>query len=302
MKIRTLGYCMHQGVRSMFKNRLMSVASISTISACLLVVGIFFAVAVNVEHMLGEIENRIGLAVFFNQEVEEEKILEIKTALEAKPEVHKVEYVSAAQAWENFKEEYFRGREDLLVGFDDDNPLEDSASLQIFMNDISMQKQLVGSIGALPEVRYVRQAEQVTSVIESFNSLVAYTSLGMTAILVMVSIFLISNTVRLAISIRKKEIKIMRYVGAKNSLITAPFLFEGILIGVVGSLIPMLLIYLAYDQATERLHAQFLILREYLVFLPVWTVLQTLVPLSLFIGVLIGLVGSQWTIHKYLKA
>lgn len=302
MKISTLTYCTKQGIISLFRNRLMSVASITTIAACLFIIGVFYTVGTNIEFMMSSIENKIGVAVFFKEGTTELTILEIKKEIETKPYVNSVSYISAAQAWEKFKGEYFKGKENLLTGFEGDNPLNDSASLQIFIKEPKMQEQLVSEVEALTQVRYVRQAKEVTNIIQGINSLVTYGSFVLITILLIISVFLISNTVRLAISIRKKEIKIMRYIGAKNSLIKAPFLIEGILIGLFGSLPPLMIIHHFYSVIISDLNERFVILKDYLVFLPVGEVFKILTPVSLVVGILIGLIGSQLTVNKFLKA
>lgn len=301
MKIRTLKYCCKQGAINLFKNRLMTFAAIGTISACLFVIGVFYAVVSNVEYMLDEVENDIGIALFFEEGTEEARILELKTKIEQRSEVHGVTYVSPEEAWEQFKEDAFEGKEDLLIPFEEENPLMDSASLLVFMEDIRKQDQLVKYINTIDEVRYVREAEEVTSFMQDFNDLIKYASIILIIILVLISVFLISNSIRVAITLRKNEISIMRYIGAKDSLIKGPFLIEGALIGIAGTILPLLLIFIFYDNVIGNLNNKFPILQDYLVFLSVNEIFSRLIPLSIAIGIVIGLVGSRLTIHKHLK-
>lgn len=301
MKIRTLKYCCKQGAINLFKNRLMTFAAIGTISACLFVIGVFYAVVSNVEYMLDEVENDIGIALFFEEGTEESRILELKTMIEQRREVHGVTYVSPEDAWEQFKEDAFEGKEELLIPFEEENPLMDSASLLVFMEDIKKQEQLVNYINTIDEVRYVREAEEVTSFMQDFNDLIKYASIILIIILVLISVFLISNSIRVAITLRKNEISIMRYIGAKDSLIKGPFLIEGALIGIAGTILPLLLIFIFYDNVIGNLNNKFPILQDYLVFLSVNQIFSRLIPLSIAIGIVIGLVGSRLTIHKHLK-
>lgn len=302
MKFRTIFYLMKQGVVNIFKNQLMSIAAITTIAACIFVISIFYIVGSNVEYMLDAVETNMGITVFFDYDTSQERILEIKQLLEVRKEVHLVDYISPEQAWEGFKASYFEGKEDQLSGFEGDNPLEDSASLVIYFDDLDTQKSLASYVESLPDVRYIRQAEQVIEVMQSFNQLVRYSSLVLVVILVIISVFLISNTIRLGISTRKKEIEIMKYIGAKDSFIKGPFIIEGMLIGLIGTVIPLGLIYYFYEKATVTLTSQFDLLSSFLVFKDIHVIYVTLAPIAAGIGILIGLVGSRLTIGRYLRA
>lgn len=301
MKLKTFGYCFEQGIINLIKNRLMSLASIGTISACILMIGIFYSIVSNVEYMVNKAQNNIGVAVFFNEDISEERIKELKTIIEKREEVYSITYITAEEAWEGFKEEYFKGREQLLSGFEEINPLKDSASLQVFLSDLSKQAELVTFIEGLSGVRYIREDREVTNVIKSISDLIKYSSIILIAILIIISVFLISNTVRLAIELRKREINIMKYIGATDGFIRGPFITEGIVIGLIGSIIPLVLIFYFYGDIISNVVHRFIILDSYLSFMPVNEIFIRLIPLSLFIGIGIGVVGSMLTIHKHLK-
>lgn len=302
MKIRTVFYLISQGFVNMFKNRLMTMAAITTIAACIFVVSIFYIVGANVSYMLDAVENNLGITVFFEYDVSQERIQEIKSLVEARSEVYRVEYISPEEAWENFKGSYFEGREDQLSGFEGENPLEDSASLIVYFDDLDTQAALSSYVESLPDVRYIRQAEHVVGIMQSINQLVRYASLILVTVLVIISMFLISNTVRLGISTRQKEIEIMRYIGAKNSFIKGPFIIEGILIGTIGTIIPLGIVYYFYNDVTVSLSGQFSLLSSFLIFMNVDELFRTLIPIAAGVGVLIGLIGSRLTIGRYLKA
>lgn len=301
MKIRTLLFLLGHGITNLFRNRLMTIASITTISACIFVISLFYTIGTNIEYMMNSIESNIGIAVFFKPEAEESRILEIKSLLEARAEVSKVEYISPEKAWEAFKADYFEGHEEQLAGFDEDNPLKDSASLQVLLADIDYQIALVRYIESLPGVRHVRQTEEVTVVLQSFNRLVQYGSFVLVIILLLISVFLISNTIRLAITLRITEINIMKYIGAKDSFIKGPFIIEGAIIGLVGTFLPLALIYIFYNDVIISVKEEYALLSNFLVFMDIKDVYQTLVPVTLLIGIVIGLVGSMLTVSKHLK-
>lgn len=150
-------------------------------------------------------------------------------------------------------------------------------------------------------VRHVREAQEVTDIIQDMNRLITYVSIGLIGLLSLISLFIIANTIRLAIAIRKREISIMRYIGAKNSMIRGPFLVEGVIIGLVGAAIPTGIIYYFYDDVVYNLSVQFFLLRDFLVFLPVEDIITRLLPISLLVGGFLGFLGSRFTVGRYLK-
>lgn len=302
MNIRTLAYCLTQGVKNLFKNRLMTIASISTIMASLFVVSVFYCIVVNLNYVLDEFEHKIGIAIFFDEEVTENEILTLKNQLEARDEVFEVTYISEEAAWESFKTDYFKGREDLLSGFNNDNPLVGSSSLQVLFKDISKQSSLVALLNREDIVRYVREAGEVTLIVQNLNQLVTYISIALIFILSIISLFIIANTIRLAITLRQREITIMRYIGAKTLMIRGPFMVEGIIIGLIGAAIPIGIIYYFYDDVVLNITTQFFLLKDFLVFLPVEELIASLLPIALTTGGLLGYLGSRMTVSKYLRA
>lgn len=302
MKLRTIFYLMGQGIGNLFKNRIMTMAAITTIAACIFVVSIFYVVGQNIEYMLDAIETNMGITIYFEDGTTQERIQEIQKLLEVRKDVHRVEYISPEQAWENFKNNLFKGHEEQLAGFEGDNPLKDSASLIVYYADLDSQDQLLTYINSLPDIRYIREAREVTDVMQSLNALVRYGSVALVTILVIISVFLISNTVRLGISTRQKEIQIMKYIGARDSFIKGPFIIEGLLIGAIGTAIPLGVIHYFYDQVTTDLLSRFSILQDYMTFMALADIYKELVPVAAAVGILIGLIGSRMTIHRYLKA
>lgn len=301
MRIRTLTYCLTQGIKNLFKNRLMTVASISTIMASLFVVSVFYCIVVNLNYVLDEFEHKIGIAIFFDEDVTENEILTLKNQLEAREEVFEVTYISEEAAWESFKTDYFAGREDLLVGFNNDNPLVGSSSLQVLFEDISQQSSLVSLLNREDIVRHVREAQEVTMIVQNLNQLVTYISIALIFILSIISLFIIANTIRLAITLRQREITIMRYIGAKTLMIRGPFIVEGVIIGLIGAAIPIGIIYYFYNDVVLNITTQFFLLRDFLVFLPVEELIASLLPIALGTGGVLGYLGSRMTVSKYLR-
>ena len=217
--------------------------------------------------------------------------------IDKRPEVSKKRFISAEEAWENFKVEYLGEYSD---GFTE-NPLADSASYEIYMNDVSMQPALVTYLEGVEGIRTVNRSEITAASLTGINALIAYVSIGIIAILFAVSIFLISNTVTIGISVRKEEIGIMKYIGATDFFVRSPFVIEGMLIGVVGALIPLGLIFVIYNHVIEYIVTEFAAISNLLAFVSVETVFKQLLPISLIMGVGIGFLGSITTVRKHLK-
>lgn len=299
MRISSFFYTIRQGIRNIFRNAVFSLASIATIASCLLLFGIFYAILVNFQNIVKTAEEGVAVTVFFTEDVcnDEARLMQIGDQIKTRTEVSKVVYVSADEAWASFKDEYLG---EYSEGFTE-NPLADSANYQIYLNDISQQNSLVTYLESIEGVRQVNRSEVTANALSGANNLISYISIGIIGILLAVSIFLISNTVTIGISIRKEEIGIMKYIGATDFFVRTPFVVEGIVIGFIGACIPLAIIYFIYNEALAMILEKFNVLGDILQFLPVETIFSTLVPISLAIGIGIGFFGSFVTVRKHLK-
>ncbi|MDR2044101.1 MAG: ABC transporter permease [Clostridium sp.] len=300
MKISTLFYTILQGFRNLFRNKWFSLASIATISACLFLFGLFYAIVANFQSMVKAAQEGVAVTLFFQEGTTEERILEIKGVVEKRIEVSEVRYISAEQAWEDYKATFGKDSSDYAEGFAE-NPLEGSENLEIFLADVSMQSALVTYLQSIPESRKVNHLDSVANTLSGMNVLIGYVSLGIIVILLAVSVFLISNTVTVGISVRKEEINIMKYIGATDFFVRAPFVLEGMLIGLLGAALPLWLIHNVYGYVTEFFLERFSMLSELLTFLTVEEIFRLLTPVSLGVGVGIGFLGSVTTVRKHLK-
>ncbi len=296
MRISSFFYTIGQGFKNLGRNKWYTLASIATITACLFLFGLFYAIITNFQNVVKTAEEGVSITVFFDEGTTEDQILVVKSDLEMRPEVREIIYVSADDAWEGFKEEYLGEYAD---GFTE-NPLAESANLQIYLNDVSMQAALVTYIESIDVVREVNRSEVTATTLSGLNLLIAYVSVGIIVVLLLVSVFLISNTVTMGISVRKDEINIMKYIGATDFFVRAPFVVEGILIGLIGSIIPLVIIYFVYTHVISYVISKFTMLSSLLNFLPVETIYNRLIPISLLIGIGIGFFGSFVTVRKHL--
>ena len=294
MRFSTLIYTIKQGIVNIFRNKWYSLASMATISACLFMFGIFYSLVANFQYIVKEAQDGVAVTVFFEEGISDERIAEIGSLIEKRAEVSHVNFVSADAAWESFKDDYLGEYAD---GFGDDNPLPNSANYEVYLNDVSMQDSLVTYVESLDGVRRVNRSEVTANTLSGMNKLIGYASAGIIAILLAVSIFLISNTVTIGISVRKEEINIMKYIGATDFFVRAPFVIEGILIGLAGSVLPLAIIYVIYNNVIAYVSTRFSMLSQLLKFLTVDQVFQVLMPISLIIGIGIGFFGSFSTVR-----
>ncbi len=303
MKIRTWAYSLKQGVINIKRNKLFSLASIATIAICIFLIGLFYSVFINVNNMIGEAEQKISVTVFFKHGITEEEINVLRDKITARAEVKDVEYKSAEDAWEEFKVIYFGEHINLAEGFREDNPLANSASFEIFLNDISMQDVLVSYLNSMKEegIRQVNSSENTASTISQFGKLVGYVSVALILILLAVAVFLISNTITMGITVRREEIGIMKLMGASDIFVRAPFMVEGLMIGLIGAVIPIIVLFILYNRIVVYILSQFQQLSSFTIFLGARDVFHILAPLSLLVGAGIGLVGSMITIRKHLN-
>lgn len=301
MKINTFFYSVKQGFKNIFRNKMFSLASIATMAACIFMFGLFYIIITNFTSTVHSIEKGVSVTVFFDKGLSEGEIKSIGDQIAKRAEVSRMEYVSAEDAWNSFKDVYFEGKEDLAQGFAGDNPLANSAHYQIYLSDVSMQNSLVTYLKTIDGVREVKESAKVANTLTDFNHLVGYVSAGIILILLCVAVFLISNTVTVGISVRKEEIAIMKLIGATDYLVRAPFIVEGMFIGLIGATIPLLLLYFMYQKIIVYIADKFNFIGSMINFVPVHTVFKTLIPVAVILGVGIGFLGSRLTIRKHLK-
>ena len=301
MKISTFGYTIKQGIKNIWTNKMFSIASIATMAACIFMFGMFYSIVINFQHVVKDVESGVAITVFFDAGTTQDQIDAIGQEIAMRPEVSSFNYVSAEEACEEYKLEYFDGDEAAAASFGTDNPLAGESNYEIYMEDISQQSSLVSYLEGLDHVSRVRQSEMVANTLTDFNRLVSIVSAVIILILICVAVFLISNTVRTGIAVRKEEIGIMKVIGATDYFVRAPFIVEGILIGLIGAAIPLIILHAMYGRIIEYVANRFGFLNNLLTFLPVDTVFQILLPVGLILGVGIGYIGSRVTVRKHIN-
>lgn len=300
MKIRSLAYHIKDGFKNIYRNRLFSLASIATIAACIFLFGIFYSIVVNFQYMIKQAENEVCVTVFFDEGLSESDIKKLGDDISKREEVNNLRYISAEEAWEKFKGEYFKDYPDLAEGYnDEDNPLINSSSYEVYLNDASQQATLVTYLENKDGVRQVNRSEITAESLSSAAKLVGYVAAAIIVILLAVSVFLITNTIVIGITVRKEEISIMKFIGATDAFVNAPFFVEGIVIGIIGSVIPMLVLAYMYNSVVGYVLNKFSILQNILTFMPADDVFKVLGPVAVLLGIVIGVIGSFFAVRKH---
>ena len=297
----TFWYCLKQGIINICRNILFSLASIATISACIFLFCLFFSLAANVIHGARTAQETVGISVFFDEGMTEDEILAAGEEIKGWKEVRQAEYTSAEEAWDTFKAQYFEGAEDLAEGFENDNPLANSASFEIFLNDISDQESVADRLEAMDGVRRVRDSSTLAAGFTSVGKMIGLISALIIGVLLAVAVFLISNTISVAAASRRRENEIMRYIGATNFMIRAPFLVEGLLLGLLGALVPLGGIWVLYEKGMLYLEENYSMITGLVEPLALGTIFPYMTGGALMLGVGIGLLVSFVTIQRHLR-
>lgn len=240
-------------------------------------------------------------AVLFDESLSEDEILTLGEEISKRPEIKEMRYVSAAEAWDVFKADYFAGREELAEGFADDNPLAGSASYEIFLYDIAQQELLVQYLEGIAGIRQVNYSSTMAAGFSAFNKVIGVLSLGIIGVLLAVAVFLINNTISVTAAFRRRESEITRLIGATNFMIRAPFIVEGVLIGLIGAAAPLIGVYFLYTRGSVYLIEPFQNLFNKFDFIPIWEIYPVMIGIALILGVGIGFFGSFFTIRKSLR-
>lgn len=278
-----------------------SLASMATMAACIFMFGIFFCLVQNINYIVKIAESGVAVTAFFDEGMSESEIMAIGDKIAARSEVSETVYVSAEEAWEEYKEVYFSENPQLAEGFADDNPLANSAHYEIYVTDVALQDELVAYIESIEGVRKINQSEDIANILSDFNVLVGYASVAIIGLLLAVSVFLISNTITIGINSRREEIGIMKLIGATNTFARTPFLIEGIIIGLVGAIIPLVGLFFGYRELVGYVMGEFNLLTGVLQFLPAIDLFKQLIPIASILSVGIGFFGSFFTTRKHLR-
>ncbi|MBQ6106150.1 MAG: permease-like cell division protein FtsX [Lachnospiraceae bacterium] len=294
-------YNVGQGFKNIRRNRMFSFASVLTMTTCLFLLGIMYFVVANLRYMIHEAESNVGITVFFYDGTTEEEINNLRLQIIEMEGVKSVRYIPASDAWESFKKNYLTDPQ-LLESFGDDNPLENSASFEVFFEDVEDQAKLSSDILNLHKVRQVNDTRQLVKALTRANRIISLSSSVLIVLLLIIALFLISTTISVGVSVRKNEISIMHLIGATDRFIRFPFVVEGVTLGIIGAAIPIGILYLVYYKVIELLGAKFSVLfASGMDVVSANDIFARLSPLLAVIGIGIGFLGSYFTMNKELR-
>lgn len=299
MRLSSFSYFVREGFKSVFKNKTMSFASIATVCACILIMTFSYCFESNVEYMLEQVEESMGIAVFLEDDVTADDIIRISDEINEIEYVSRAEYISPDEALEDLIADWGVDSE-ILEGFTgSNNPL--SNSFEIELSDVVYQKQVLAELGEIEGVRNIRHAESETEMLINLERVVRYIGIAIIIALAVISVLIIMNTIRLSVTTRKNEINIMKYVGATDWFIRWPFLIEGLIMGIIGSIIPIILSWVLYDKAIELIYKNFPMISSIAEFRHSIDIFIVIFPAALIAGIVLGIVGSVSSIHKHLN-
>ena len=287
-------YFISQACRSFVRNGLMSITSIFTVLCCMLILGLFLIISINVNYIANQIQDQCQIQAFIDEKTSDSQLSLIKTQLEALDNVSSAELFTKEDSLE-YMREMFAENADALDGLEDDNPFRDS--YKISLKDLSLATQTIEQIKTVTGVADVENKQAMMDNVLNVTNTIKHLSFWIMLILGLVSIFIISNTIKLALYARRKEINVMKFVGATNWFIRWPFVFEGIIIGIIGAVIAFALISWGYVIALGWVSGFNLDMFSFKTYGDIWWIL-----LSCFIGIgaFIGAAGSGISIRKHL--
>ena len=297
MNLSKVRYSVSQAKKNVIRNGLMSVASLFTISCCLLILGLFTILTLNVNSFTEQMKDQCEIQLFINKGTDEARVSQMADEILTFPNVKEVEFYSRKDLYDYAMNDVFEGREELIGDYtEEDNPFSDS--YKITLQDISKTEQTVTELEKLTDVSHIENKQDITNIVISASNAVKNLSMIVMLILLLISIVIISNTVRLTVFNRRKEINIMKYIGATDRFIRIPFIIEGVMIGFIGAILSFALISWGYIVIYQKFaKASFDVVK----LIPYINIAPALGIIFLVFGCLIGIVGSAISMRKYLK-
>lgn len=299
MKYNILGYLIGEGFSNVFKNKKSTGASLMIMCATMIIFGIFLILGENINHFVQEIKSAQGMQVFVKNEATEKEVVELGEKIKKLDGVSTAEFISKEDALNQMKEK-FGEKQDLLDGYEGENNIF-TASYLVTVTDLKLSTDVQNQILALDNVKKITSSDKTVSKLISLAKGIKIVTGIILALLVVISVFIISNTIKLTVHARRKEISIMKYVGATNGFIRWPFIVEGMIIGVLASLISIIIVGTAYTIIAEQMvNSQFMqVINMSLISFS--DMFSSIIFVYMLLGIGIGAIGSIISMRKYLK-
>ena len=298
VRFNILGYLIKEGFRNVFKNKKSTISSLTIMCATMLVFGIFFLIGENVNYIINTVEQAQGIEVFIETDATEAEIEELGTKIRAMDAVNKVEYVTKEQALNRLKDR-LKDQAYVLEIYEENNILP--TSYIVTLTDLSKTKELQEEILTFDHVKRIESSDQtISTLLKIANGIRIGTGIFL-LFLIVISVFIISNTIKLSVHSRRKEISIMKYVGATNSFIRWPFIIEGIIIGVVAALLSIIIIGLLYNLVAGQIMESSVVALINISLLSFSEMFNLIICVYMGLGIGVGVLGSAISMRKYLE-
>ena len=295
MKYNILGYLIWEGFRNVFKNKKSTFACLAIMCATMLIFGIFFVIGKNISNAIEQVESSQAIEVFINNDATDEQIEKLGQEILEIDGVNTIQFKTKEQALNQMKE-ILKSDQDILNGMYIFPP-----SYIVKLTDLNLSSQVQDEIRKLDNVKNINSSDETSAKLVSIGNTINIITAIILILLILISIFIIGNTIKLTVNARRKEISIMKYIGATNSFIRAPFVVEGIIIGTMASLISVLLIGLAYNMVSNRIIGSSLNNIIGFNLLSFNELFNLIIVVYVALGIGIGILGSAMSMRKYLK-
>ncbi len=299
MKYNILGYLIGEGFSNVFKNKKSTGASLMIMCATMIIFGVFLILGENINHFVQEVEEAQGIQVFATDEATDEQIQKLGEDIQKVNGVNTIEYKSKEAALDQMKQK-FSENEELLEGYEGENNIF-TASYVVTLTDLNLSGQVQEEISKLDNVKKITSSDETVSTLIDLANGVKIVTGVILVLLVVISVFIIANTIKLTVHARRKEISIMKYVGATNGFIRWPFIVEGMIIGIIASAISIVLVAVAYNFIAEQMvNSQFMKMVG-VSLVGFSDMFSSIIVVYMLLGIGIGALGSIISMRKYLK-
>ncbi len=293
MRLSNISYLIKEGFRGIFKHGFMSFASVTIIMACLMIMGIFSMLALNINSVINELESQNEIVAFIDESYDTSAAQQLRNSLLSVDNVQDVQFVSREEAMDEFKLDYEQGLFDEI----DESVFRDRYVVHV--DDIARTEETQQMLGEVEGVAKVNAHLEYADGFIRVRNIVTLVSMVLVSILAVVSVFIMSNTIKLATYTRREEIAIMRMVGATNAFIRMPFVIEGLILGIIGGGLAFVSVWGLYEAVSEKLLSGFI--GGMMDIIPFNVVMFPLLLVFLGVGIIVGVFGGNIAIRSYLK-
>jgi cell division transport system permease protein len=294
MLFRNLKYFLKEGFSNLARNRIMTVASITSVMAAMLILGLFLVIILNVNSLTNQVESQLELKAFLKDNISEQQVTQIGNDIKKMPGVTSVVFESKEEALRKFKQQ-LGDKSYLAEGLEKDNPLPQSYIVKV--KDAGLMKDISNEIKQINGVDKVSYGQDVVDKLLGIIKIIRIVGLSIIFILFIISIVIISNTIKLGVFARRREINIMKYIGATDWFIRWPFLIEGVVLGLVGALLSVVLLVLIYGYVLNIINNKLIVFQ----LLPPEKIVGDILVYFSIIGAIIGALGSGLSIKRFLN-